>query len=268
MSGVSSSPRFFSAILTAPRPDGVSYLEDTFASVYRAGFNPWLVSHEPIPGNFQHPYESALRLLPHNRPGAWQGWLVAAGFLAGELERYGNPARDWIVILEDDLELTENLAAYLLASPPPDHALASLYCAATNAPPPETILMTPWQPVRVPQRAHGALAYLLRLDTCRRILENPPHPTQPHGTDHNLGLFCRAQEVPYLVHSPSLAVHRGAVSSLPDAGTSAARQCREWASRYDGHAPCGHPFFSITTPQDSPAGTPAGRVADPAGPTQ
>ena len=195
------------AVITSPRP-GPDTLKSTLASVQNAGFTPVVCMDE------------------HKKLGAWGNWLFAASVLVRQ-------DFDYVMIVEDDVELSVGLRDYLDFYLPPD-GIASLYSAAPND---SSDSLFGWIKVKVPNRAYGALAYVMRLHTMAAIAADPPFPDRPHGTDHNIGTWCKRQGGPYHVHAPSFAVHRGAFSTLPDAGNPECRQCRRWvesiAIRYD-----------------------------------
>lgn len=190
------------AVITCPRPGG-SKLEATLASIESAGFPKPLVSCDA---------EQTL--------GAYGNWRSALEWAVGR-------KADRVLILEDDIELSAGLAAYLdIAQPPPD-GIASLYSAAPN----DDGRSFGWLPVKVPQRAYGALAYSMATATAVRFLKSPPLTNKPHGTDHAVGVWCKQNGEPYRVHAPSFVVHRGDASCLPDAGNPECRQCANWIQR-------------------------------------
>lgn len=263
MGSSSRAPRIWCGIVTAPRPAGACYLPATLASAQRAGLDPIVFTQHPPDEIGPVPADVPI-VWTNTRPvGAWQNWLAAAERLGEFGAILGNRSRDWYLILEDDIELTEGLTRYLSDNPPPDRAVTSLYCAAPNDPEYDGLAHSRWTALRVPLRAYGALAYLIRFDTLATIVQNPPRPAAPHGTDHNVGLFCRDHKVPYLVQTPSLARHLGTVSSLPDAGTAEARQCRIWANRYIG--PTNFGMFCFASVRQESGDQAQGSLVNPAG---
>lgn len=196
------------AVITSPRP-GPDTLKLTMESLRNAGFKAPVICADE-----------------HKQLGAWGNWRFAASVLVRH-------DIDYVLIVEDDIELSAGLRDYLEFYLPPD-GVASLYSAAPND---ASDSLFGWVAVKVPNRAYGALAYVMRRHVAAAIIADPPFPDRPHGTDHNIGTWCKRQGVPYYVHAPSFAIHRGEFSTLPDAGNPDCRQCRRWvesvAIRYD-----------------------------------
>lgn len=192
------------AVLTSPRP-GAPKLDATLRSIKLAGF--------PEPAI----HDDEGKLAEYGTYGSWRRCLQIA------LERPCNR----VLILEDNVELSEGLAEYLECHRPPP-GIASLYCSPLHD---TSDSIFGWVPVHdVPKRACRALAYSMTPDIGRAILETAPLAHKPHSTDHAVGQWCKKQRHGYFVHSPSFAIHRGDVSCLPDAGSPQVRQCRRWVS--------------------------------------
>lgn len=215
-------------IITADRPGG-SLLAMTVRSVLEAGFSGGRTTVFCQVGS-RPPEQVPPGVLVSDgsvEPGAYRNWRHALKSLLDDCEASIAPADSTrLIVLEDDVLVSLGLREYLDCLPPPPDGVASLYSAAPND---ESDSLFGWIRVaRVPQRAFGALGYVFTPDLARRFLDSAPLTHKPHGTDHAVGLWCRDRGVPYYVHAPSFLVHRGAKSSVPDAGVDANRQCRRF----------------------------------------
>lgn len=87
-----------------------------------------------------------------------------------------------------------------------------------------------WIPVKMPQKAWGAQAYIMPAAIAMEFLEHTPHQEWTDKVDHCIGLFCRDRDVKLCVPMPSLTYHTGAGWSTlqKGAGRDDDRQCRIW----------------------------------------
>lgn len=144
--------------------------------------------------------------------------------------RNGLITKGHILIVQDDCQFSANLRSYLNINPPPENSIASLYTSAYNHKPD----FFGWHHIHTapdcgPIVTYGALALLIPLDIAERFIADPPLPNKPHGTDHQIGLFCRREGIDFYTHSPSLVKHTGEVSSILNPGGMAEyRQCAEF----------------------------------------
>lgn len=146
---------------------------------------------------------------------------------------------EWILICQDDIEVSRNLRQYLddgfedFTARQQD-GIWSLFTAAGNHDEHED-WTDGWFAVRTPQRAWGAQAYLLSHEAARRFVERPPNPDWDRKIDHCVGLFCRREELSYWCHRPSFVRHVGRDQSTfgvmvegEAGGTEDNRDCRKW----------------------------------------
>lgn len=194
--------KWATAIITSPRP-GPTLLPKALASFREAGF-----ARPHICDDREH------------KLGAYGNWRAA---LAKALDESKGDA-DYVLIAEDDIEMSAGLRDYLELYPPPE-GVVSLYSAAPNDP---SDSVFGWLPIKAPNRSYGALAYILRPQLARDFLKSAPFTDRPNGTDHAVGTWCKNNGVTYYVHAPSFVVHRGDQSTLPAAGIDENRQCRRW----------------------------------------
>lgn len=190
----------FSAwVLTAER--AAPKLEQTLASLREGGIYRYSVFEDT------------------RRRGCWQAWLAMVGRFVED-----RPTSRWLLACEDDIEVSRGLADYLNRLIPSLDAAAvySLYSTADS----RSSSLMEFSPVP-PRLAQGSCCYLIEWATLRRIVESPSFPERRDGTDYNLGTWCRDSSIPYMVHSPSLVLHTGAVSSLAGGagGRPELRQC-------------------------------------------
>ncbi|MFO0904843.1 MAG: hypothetical protein U0939_17685 [Pirellulales bacterium] len=125
--------------------------------------------------------------------GAYRLWLRALA------ECTKSPC-DYILILEDDLQLSGGLAEYFGWIPAPT----------------------------TPDRVVGSHAYAMTLDMARQFLESPPPAQSFPSADQAVADWGRSHQVLHYVHAPSFAVQRGETSTSADADIPQRRQCRRW----------------------------------------
>lgn len=161
--------------------------------------------------------------------GAWGNWRACLKRLV-DLADAGKYR--FLLVLEDDAVLSSGLAKYLETFSLAHDVIYSLYCANGS---PANKIFREWNfgfhEVEAPRFSWGALAYLMHIDLARKILAAPPFPDRKDGTDHAIGVFCKTNKIPYLVHFPSLVKHIGAISSLEEVGgNNEYRQAKYWVS--------------------------------------
>lgn len=72
--------------------------------------------------------------------------------------------------------------------------------------------------------AYGALAYLIPIDSARKLLDDNPHPESKNQIDLKIGEWCQDTGLQYWMHSPSLVQHVGEVSAICEAGLTEHRR--------------------------------------------
>jgi hypothetical protein len=198
-------------LLTCPRP-GPSTFDRALASLHAAGW-------------------SAAEIAVHNDDppsGCYQGWLKMACRTLCDF-----PQADYLLLVEDDCELSAGLRAWLEHCIPTDPALRrpawhSLYTAAEL----HSAQDLGWREVPAPRQCWGSLAYVVQPKILKLLLADPPQARHRDGTDRAVGHFCRQHGFPYLVHSPSFARHLGTATALDrPGGTDLNRQCACWVER-------------------------------------
>lgn len=240
--------RWLVGIITAPRRSPT--ILPTYRSILAAGWLPaeTIISYEPgaLPP-VQITDQS--RCYGHVPPaGCWRNWRACLARLLDIADDCGNDGQPIgrLLISEDDCLYSHGLRHYLdriaAAGQFPLDGVASLYTAAPN----DRCESPGWNPIRVPLRSYGALAYSFPPELGRRILADPPFDDRPHGTDTAVGYFCHREKIPYYCHSPSFVMHTGgtevssenpvgdSLSTLPPAGLEKNRQCAEWLESADG----------------------------------
>jgi hypothetical protein len=210
------------AVLTHPRPGGVSYLGDTLASIDRSARGRRVVisdvsAHRPeLPPPWElEAFDRPASVVPQNKWALWRGMRIA-------LE-----AGEDLVTFEDDVLLCRNGAvqAETLAVPP-DVAWLSLY--------------DPWFDTRCP---HGlwrsraltfmyAQAMKFPLRSLELLLLFNPISHDRTGADDLLASLGRMLGLTYAVHVPSIAQHVGAVSAVGN-GDLADRTSRSFRADYN-----------------------------------
>lgn len=203
-------------IITAPRHP--STLEATLESVRAAGWLPTVYHQQPVA-----PIDWAYTV-PHAGEGCYQNWLFALRSMTDEYA-VGERPPDYVLIFEDDCEVTPELRDWLDAQSLPWGVL-SLYCAA-HADNGNGWLQPPLR------GSYGALAYLLPFPIAYRLALDPLWPDRPGGTDHNVLMWCKRTGTPYYVHAPSFVRHTGDVSTQPAQGVEANRQCKRFVRRIE-----------------------------------
>lgn len=157
--------------------------------------------------------------------GCWQAWQWA---IHGVLACIHKINSDRILICEDDCLHAAGLREYLDSNPKgifTGASVVSLYTSAYNHTP-----QGGWIPVHTggPIRTYGAVSLVIPVYLLPALLGDTPNKDQPNGTDHNIGLFCRREGIPFLCHSPSFVKHIGDESTLPDAGVDEFRREAAW----------------------------------------
>ncbi len=209
-------------VLTHPRPDGVSYLQETLASIdASATSRRWVVtdttSHRPeIPEPWRlHAFDRPVTQRPENRWALWRAFRLAV------------EKNEDLVVFEDDVTVCKNGAAYAEKFlVPPDVAWVSLY--------------DPWLAPGAPSglwraRAQGfmyAQAIKFPLSTCRLFghLDIKAHPLR--GSDDQLAAWGRLLNLSYAIHTPSLVQHVGDVSAVGN-GSTEGRTSRSYIADRD-----------------------------------
>lgn len=210
--------RWFTAVVSAPRNPPT--LPATLDSLARAGWT------------------DAVVFCDWERRGAMWNWRKA---LESSVHLAAYRKDDWLLICEDDIEVTPGLR-HSLWSPRSDNELLfgsvfSLYCPSylertnlNNRPSWQSIVGTNLH------GSHGALAYAIAVSTAESMLNAirsfGPRSCGFSGADHFVSWFCREFERPYFFPSPSFVRHTGTHSSLRrPVGDDRFRQCHSWVER-------------------------------------
>ena len=198
--------RIISALTTCPRPNGVSYLQETLESLLSAGFSPQVIEDPELSGS----YPALRRALE---------WL---------LERSG----DALAVFQDDIQIAKGCRAWLENElwPFPEHRIGvvSLYT------PTPCHLRNGWfsadeMPVG---RTWGALALIFTRRFAEIVLTHKDR-SMLTGSDTTIAGLCRQHGLAWMMHSPSLVEHIGAVSSIQtiggrlDKNRTAGKWCRD-----------------------------------------
>lgn len=144
------------------------------------------------------------------RSGCWQAWLALLRKWVESSTIHVRQVATHFLICEDDVIFSRGLIAYLRSNPPPAGSIANLFCTAECHRPE----LMQWHRQSVPAKAQGSLALLIPFAVAKKILAFTPFPDRRDGTDHNLGTFCRAHDIPFVTHSPSLVLHSKLETSL------------------------------------------------------
>ncbi len=199
-------------ITTAPRKQPT--LEQTLNSLTDAGWDNPRLFVEPntnIPRSFQHLPIS----LRDQTLGAFPNWYLALSEMV-----LRNPKTDAYFLCQDDVFFSKGLRNYLEQHlwPAAEVGVVSIYC-------PSHYLKEDINGFHIENRgwnSWGALAYIFPNRSARQLLSDPlvlNH--RGFGTaeglrniDSVVGLWCQRSELPYYVHSPSLAQHIGDTSTI------------------------------------------------------
>jgi hypothetical protein len=205
--------RIITAVITARRPKPT--LSATIESLSRAGWQAPVVYFDAA------------------SDGCYVNWRRAACNALARWHDWGQPTNTWGAIFEDDIDIASSALAHFY-SIAYRRCVVSLYTAAHNH-----VDGAGWHEITsLPRMASGALAILMPLELIRTFMESPPHPEWRDRTDHAIGLFCRATDISWMTHSPSLVRHTAVEhsnSALRDpGGTVAGRQCKEFIEAENG----------------------------------
>lgn len=199
-------------ITTAPREQPT--LQQTIASLRAAGWKQLQLFAEP---DVEVP-ESDPDLITTQRPvrlGAFPNWYLSLTEMV-----LRDPKAEAYLICQDDVLFSQNTRAYLERRlwPAPKVGVVSIYCPSH------------YQQKQTPEfvredrgwRSWGALAYIFSNPSARLLLSDVtvlnhrgfgPADGLQH-IDAVVGHWCERQELPYFVHSPSLAQHIGDTSTI------------------------------------------------------
>ena len=176
-----------SAVTTSPRP-GVSYLESTLESLHEAGFEPYVLNDTDFGG----------------------AWPALRRALAKLLET----GSDALAVFQDDVIAAKGLCGWLETNgwpmPVEQIGVMSLYCAGANSmgfgwyTADDLPVFKPW----------GACGFLFPRHAAEKLVANPPCKAMLQGADSHTATFCRMNGLRFLLHSPSLVQHIGAIGSL------------------------------------------------------
>lgn len=207
--------KIFSAITTCPRPDGISYLPATLASLHAAGFTPEIV----------------------NDPDKGGSWPALRRALAGLLER-SEAADDCLIVFQDDVVAAKGLADWLQNNlwpgPVETIGVVSLYTAGPCHQQPGWFTT---DDLGV-HRTWGACALCLPRRSAELVLAYRER-AMLNGSDTTLAGFFRSRNLKWFLHSPSLTNHVGAISSICvkeiglDANRTAGNFCADVAELTD-----------------------------------
>lgn len=186
-----------SAIITVEERVKNGMMGATMTSLLRAGFVPTVFCDEFLQGCWPT-YKRALRAM---RSRAQPG--------------------DRIAIFEDDVRASLNLSAW--CETVEIEGLVSMYTASPNDCGGQGLTTIP-----CPRRCWGALAFLWTPEAIDSLLEFGPGKGAGNKTDHWVGVWCNRKSVTLKAAVPSLIVHAGLESTLPEAGRPEYRQCRRW----------------------------------------
>lgn len=222
-------------VTTAPRRQPT--LAECLASLRDAGWNRPHVFAEPgvdLPAGFEElPFSRR-----HATLGAFPNWYLALTemfFSAPQVEAY--------FLCQDDVIFAQGLRDYLEWNlwPAPEVGVVSVYCPSHYA-----VGRSPGFCVEdYGDETWGALAYIFSNPSVRRFLAHPlPLDHRHHGRrkglrqiDGIVGAWCRAEQLPYFVHNPSLAQHIGETSTLGSSPNRAGRRADRFLSDARGLLP-------------------------------
>ncbi|MCA9037306.1 MAG: hypothetical protein KDA91_19355 [Planctomycetaceae bacterium] len=210
------------AVTTAPRerPTLVTCVE----SLRAAGWGSFRIFAEP-----KSPMTENMESVTH-RPihlGAWSNWYLSL------TEMYlTNPKADAYLICQDDTIFSAGLRGYLENHlwPAPQVGVVSIYCPQHYEIPGEF----GFREINEGWGTWGALAYVFSNRSIREFLSHElPINHRHHGpsdgsrnVDSVVGHWCRESQRPYYIHTPSLAQHIGATSTLWSARATGRRRAQ------------------------------------------
>lgn len=208
ISPITADAPWLACVVSAPRP--VPTLPATLESLSRAGWTAPIVVYDG------------------QRLGPGWNWLMALDVAVRQSRACG---AEWILMAEDDIEITPNLKYRLSGLSIPESAsnsVLSLYC---SLPLPEV----GWCNVFCgTARSAGALAYAMPLAVARVIRYGGHRIKLQTGADFIVPDACQACDIPIYVHSPSFVRHTGTTTSLRSpVGDERFRQCRKFVERIE-----------------------------------
>ena len=180
-----------SAVTTSPRPNGVSYLQETLNSLHVAGFDPDVLN-DPDFG------------------GAWPALRKALAWLLETTKA------DGLAVFQDDVLAAKGLCGWLESNgwpiPVEQIGVMSLYTAGANTltggfgwySSGDLPVFSPW----------GACGLLFPRHSAEKLVANPPCKAMLQGSDSHTYTHCRLNGLKFLMHTPSLLQHVGAVGSI------------------------------------------------------
>ncbi|QDU11419.1 hypothetical protein [Gimesia aquarii] len=199
-------------ITTAPRKQPT--LCQTIASIKKAGWERLQVFAEPgveIPEDFN----DLIFVQRYERLGAFPNWYLSLTEMV-----LRDPKAEAYLLCQDDVLFSENTREYLEFKlwPAPEVGVVSIYCPSHYQQ-----KITP-EFIREDRgwRSWGALAYIFSNPSARSLLSDSavlnhrdfgPADGLKH-IDAVVGLWCERNQLPYFVHSPSLAQHIGDTSTI------------------------------------------------------
>jgi len=186
-----------SAIITTPERVADGTMKAALRSLVQAGFMPMVVCDE-------------------FRDGCWVNYKRALRWMRGQ-----SKPGDRIAIFEDDVRASLNLARW--CEQVEIDGLVSMYTAGPNDHGGQGLTTIP-----CPRRCWGALAFLWTHEAIDSLLAFDPGKGAANKTDHWIGVWCNRCDVTLKSAVPSLIVHAGQKSTLPEAGQAEYRQCRRW----------------------------------------
>lgn len=211
---------FSVGVISAPRPTPT--LESTLQSLARAGWPNVVVFRD---GDRRGPLA------------CWK-WAV-------EILLTIDTDINWLLICEDDIEVTPGLRWWLqgirlgscCGNIPEDACtgVLSLYCQRNRFWFPTA---TPGWRRFTPSIGCGALAYVMSRSVAKDILwcldHWPKSDSWSSGPDHAVAKFCRDFQRPYYIHSPPFIRHTGTTTSLRrPVGDERFRNCHSWVERFN-----------------------------------
>lgn len=183
--------RIVSAVNTSPRPNGISYLESTLASLRDAGFDPLVVNDDDFRGSWPMLREALARLLERSSSG------------------------DALCVFQDDILAARGLFRWLEETLWPgdvdECGACSLYCAGANSREESGWYTADDLPNFKPW---GACGFAFPRRSAELLVANPPNRPLHTQSDASTATFCRMHNLKFWIHSPSLLQHIGVVGSL------------------------------------------------------
>ncbi|WP_339733796.1 hypothetical protein [uncultured Gimesia sp.] len=189
-------------------------MSQTIASIKKAGWDRLQIFAEPdveIPEYF----DDLIIGQRNERLGAFPNWYLSLTEMV-----LREPKAEAYLICQDDVLFTENIREYLEYRlwPASEIGVVSIYC------PSHYQQQTTPGFIREDRgwKSWGALAYIFSNPSARSLLSDSVvlnhrgfGPAEGmHHIDAVVGLWCERQQLPYFVHSPSLAQHIGETSTI------------------------------------------------------